>query len=228
MTPPAQLARRLRATDALIFDFDGTLAPNLDLPDMKRQVIALTLAAGVPAPVFADAFIVEIITLASGWLEQQQPGSSRNYHQEAHALITAIEMQSATATSVFDSTTQLLQRWRANGGRSAIVTRNCRAAILATFPEVLTQVDALLARDDVSHLKPDERHLQQAVRALNVSAERCMMIGDGAMDMQIGVACGMFNVGVLSGSSDRNSLRQAGADAVLDDISSFLPALDSL
>lgn len=228
MTDLQLLARQLRATDALIFDFDGTLAPNLDLPDMKRQVIALTLDAGVPVEVFADAFIVEIVTLATQWLERQQPGHGHQYHERAHNLITAIEMQSAAATNVFNSTPQLLQRWRDLGGTSAIVTRNCRAAVLATFPDAAAQVDLVLARDDVEYLKPDARHLQSAITALGVPAERCIMIGDGAMDMQIGVACETFNVGVLSGSSSRPALAQAGADAVLTDISSILQALDSL
>ena len=40
----------LESPDAVLFDFDGTLAPNLDLADMRRQVVDLTIAAGVPEP----------------------------------------------------------------------------------------------------------------------------------------------------------------------------------
>ena len=36
-----------------------------------------------------------------------------------------------------------------------IVTRNCRAAIDVVFPQHPLYIDALHARDDVSHLKPD-------------------------------------------------------------------------
>lgn len=222
------LAEQLAQTDALIFDFDGTLAPNLDLPDMKRQVIELTLTFDVPPAVIANAMIVEVVTLAYTWLRKQRPASAAGYHAQAHALITDIEMTSAAATNVFAAAPTLLQRWRARGGRSAIVTRNCRAAVLATYPAASAHVDLLLARDDVEHLKPDPRHLQQALARLQTEPARSIMIGDGAMDMQIGTDCGAYTVGVLSGSSSAQRLEEAGADHVLADISCFLPALDSL
>jgi phosphoglycolate phosphatase-like HAD superfamily hydrolase len=38
----------IRNIEAVLFDFDGTLAPNLDLPDMRRQVVDLTVSAGIP------------------------------------------------------------------------------------------------------------------------------------------------------------------------------------
>ena len=44
----------------VVFDFDGTLAPNLDLPEMRRQVIELSASAGVPGDVVEDLFIIEI------------------------------------------------------------------------------------------------------------------------------------------------------------------------
>ena len=38
----------LQNRDCLLFDFDGTLAPNLDLPDMRRRVVELTKQYSVP------------------------------------------------------------------------------------------------------------------------------------------------------------------------------------
>ena len=45
----------------ILFDFDGTLVPNLDLADMRRQIAAMANAAGVPEAVHEDLYIVEII-----------------------------------------------------------------------------------------------------------------------------------------------------------------------
>ena len=59
---------KLSTADLFVFDFDGTLAPNLDLPEMRRQVIALTRAQGVPAAHFEHLYMVEIITAAGAWL----------------------------------------------------------------------------------------------------------------------------------------------------------------
>ena len=37
---------------AILFDFDGTLVPNLDLADMRRQIAAMAKAAGVPDEIY--------------------------------------------------------------------------------------------------------------------------------------------------------------------------------
>ena len=43
------ITNNLPHVTSLIFDFDGTLAPNLDLPDMRRQLIAHTVACALGA-----------------------------------------------------------------------------------------------------------------------------------------------------------------------------------
>ena len=75
-----------REIKAILFDFDGTLAPNLDLPDMRRQVIALTKTHNVPAQVVADRFIVEIIDAASDWLKQRGAHAQAAPRDRHHGL----------------------------------------------------------------------------------------------------------------------------------------------
>src|SRR5690606_6081130 len=68
LTTPSGTAwvRRLREADAVLFDFDGTLAPNLDLPGLRRRVVDLTLACGVPEAAFAGRYIVEVLDAGAG------------------------------------------------------------------------------------------------------------------------------------------------------------------
>ena len=56
----------------ILFDFDGTLVPNLDLADMRRQIAAMATTAGVPDAVHADLYIVEIIEASRAWLIAQE------------------------------------------------------------------------------------------------------------------------------------------------------------
>ena len=42
---------------AVLFDFDGTLVPNLDLQDMRRQIAAMAKAAGVPDSVYDGLYL---------------------------------------------------------------------------------------------------------------------------------------------------------------------------
>ena len=204
------------ASRAILFDFDGTLAPNLDLPDMRRQVIDLTRGYAVPDVVFQDHYIVEIIDAAADWLMADAPDGADRYRREAHQLITDFELAAAHHTRPFPGMPQKLENLRRAGWRMGVVTRNCRAAVLAVFPEILELVDVVKARDDVEHLKPDPRHLQSCLSALACAAEHAVMVGDGHLDMKSGRELDMYCVGVLSGSGDAEGLTAAGAHLVID------------
>ena len=202
---------------AVLFDFDGTLAPNLDLPDMRRQVMALTRSQGVPASVYQDHYIVEIIDAACNWLRTQgEHTEAEAYYDQAHQLIIDIELAEARVTRPFPQVHQYLQALRTAGIATGVVTRNCRAAIYQVFPELDEYIQSVCARDDVVHFKPDPRHLTHCLNELGVEATSAAMVGDGRMDMTVGRELGMYCVGVCSGSSDATMLLDAGADIVFD------------
>ena len=205
---------------AVLFDFDGTLVPNLDLSDMRRQIAAMAKAAGVPDSVYDGLYIVEIIEASQAWLSDQDTAlasSAEAYAAASHQRINDIEMQAASNTAPFTAVRQVLSQLRDKGYRLGIVTRNCRAAVLTMFPDMDEYVDCLHARDDVVHLKPDPRHLQDNLDALGAEAALSVMVGDGTLDMQAGQALGMRCIGVLTGSNDTHALTDAGATEVLAD-----------
>ena len=205
---------------AILFDFDGTLVPNLDLADMRRQIADMAKAAGVPDEIYDGLYIVEIIEASQAWLSAQDPAlanTAQAYATASHQRINDIEMQAAGNTVPFEGVRQVLGQLRDAGYRLGIVTRNCRAAVLTMFPDMDEFIDCLHARDDVAHLKPDPRHLQDNLDALGVGASAAVMVGDGALDMQAGKALNMRCVGVLTGSNNRQALIEAGATDVLAD-----------
>ncbi|MAD08359.1 MAG: haloacid dehalogenase [Gammaproteobacteria bacterium] len=206
---------RLESTDAVLFDFDGTLAPNLDLADMRRQVVELTVAAGIPEDVYAGLYIVEVIEAGAAWLATQNSAEATLYQQRAHQLILDIELNAARSTQVFPGIKNMLTQLRNSDIKIGIVTRNCRAAIETIFPDRELFVDALHARDDVAHIKPDPRHLLANLQALKARPDSSIMVGDGALDMQAGKALNMHCIGVLTGSNDSAALQKAGANQVL-------------
>jgi phosphoglycolate phosphatase len=208
----------LAHTRGVIFDFDGTLAPNLDLPEMRRQVVELSLAAGVPGEVVEGLFIIEIIEAATTWLQPASQANAAKFHQRAHQHISNFELEAASRLDPYPEVRQLLKQLRDRDIRTAVVTRNCEQAVRNTFPDIDDHLDLLLARDNVEHYKPDPRHLQQALTGLGTSTATSLMIGDGRMDMQLGQELGLTCIGVLTGSHPEDVLIEAGADFILEHV----------
>lgn len=206
----------------VVFDFDGTLAPNLDLASLRREVVKVTQTYAVPPEIYQDQMIVEVITASQTWLKEHNPEVANTYATAAHQRILDIELSAAANTNLFSASRPLLAQLRTRGCKTAIVTRNCRAAILQVFPDALNCCDSLKARDDVTHIKPDPRHVEAALAETGRTSAKTMMVGDGKLDMQVGRALHMRCVGVLSGGNDRQALTNAGADVVLDDIAQLL------
>lgn len=204
----------------ILFDFDGTLVPNLDLVDMRRQIAAMATTAGVPDAVHADLYIVEIIEASHAWLvAQERIGATlaNQYAAASHQRIHDIEMEAARNTLLFNDARRVLIQLRKAGYKLGIVTRNCRDAVITMFPDMNEYIDCLHARDDVEHLKPDPRHLQSSLDALGADPAASIMVGDGALDMRAGREMNMRCIGVLTGSNDAEALGAAGADEVLAD-----------
>jgi len=214
-----------QTTEAVLFDFDGTLAPNLDLADMRQQIVSLTVDAGVPNTVYKNLYIVEVIAAGFKWLVERDAKRAAHYQQNANQRILDIEMNAAAATQLFPGVKTMLTHLRQRSIGIGIVTRNCRAAIETIFPDLGQFVDALHARDDVIHLKPDPRHLLDNLQALKARPEHSVMVGDGALDMQAGTALNMRCIGVLTGSNGSAALKRAGAAQILDDCLSLHNAL---
>lgn len=201
----------------ILFDFDGTLAPNLDLARLRSEVVDFTASTPVPAEIYHGRYIVEIIDAAHEWLAANKPEVAAHYRQDAHQLITDFEVQAARSTAPFPGAPELLTQLRNSHMKLGVVTRNCRAAVLEVFPDLLNYVDALHAREDVIYLKPDTRHLDSSLAQIGTRANNSIMVGDGALDMHAGRALKMLCIGVLSGSNDEDALQAAGADHILPD-----------
>jgi phosphoglycolate phosphatase len=215
--------------DAMLFDFDGTLAVlNLDFGAMRRGVLDLAGTYALPVDTLQHLYVLEMIDHGALLLAQQQAGRAAAFHRDAHQIIQDIEVAAAQQGALLPRIEELLAtlcRLRIGVG---IVTRNCTAAVRRIFPHLETYCQALLTREHVEQVKPHPGHLQAAMARLGSSPARTIMVGDGVLDIQAGKALGMFSVGVLSGETPRDKLLAQGADLILPTAAELLHYLPRL
>lgn len=211
---------------AFIFDFDGTLAKlNIDFALMHASVSALTLSRRIPPVKLAGMYTLEMIEAAVAFLAETDKKEAARFHEDAFFAVTAIEVAAARTGELFPGSKPLLTELRRRSIKTAIVTRNCRAAVLQVFPDIGHYADATLTREDSQNVKPHPDHLQKTFAILGVDNSEAVMIGDHPMDIIAARQAGCRSIGVLTGNTDAQSLREAGAERILADASEILRTL---
>jgi HAD superfamily hydrolase (TIGR01549 family) len=87
-------------------------------------------------------------------------------------------------------------------------------------------VDAVVNSGDVESSKPAPDIVRAALEAVDVPAERAVMVGDTVYDVRAAKAAGVTVIGLVCGGISEQELVEAGADAVYGNVSELLKGLD--
>jgi phosphoglycolate phosphatase len=203
--------------ESLVFDFDGTLAElRLDFAEMKLRLNSLAESYSAPTPPPPFLPVLEWLTWLEKSIRESSGDRANGFREQAMTLICEIELQAAAKGALFPFTRPLLKFLAEKGAKTAIITRNCEAAVRLVFPDV-SGYCPFFSRDHVPSPKPDPAHLIHALYSIGGAPQSAVMIGDHPLDIQTGRAAGVMTAGVCSGNSNRDELLRAGADWVADD-----------
>ncbi|WP_147819931.1 HAD family hydrolase [Salidesulfovibrio onnuriiensis] len=204
----------MRRFDALIFDFDGTLANvPLDFDLMRTKIAALAEGFLAVRPETDGQPILEWIDeLAAEIAGHEGRDAGKEFHCRARLTITATEIDAARQGELFEFTRPMLETLRERGVAAGVITRNITPAVLEVFPDLPGHVGAFIPREDAVRVKPDPEHLHQALRLLGVRPGRALMVGDHLMDIETGHRAGTASAGVATGRISEAAFREAGAE----------------
>jgi phosphoglycolate phosphatase len=223
---------RFQKIRAVIFDFDGTLAVlSIDFNAMREQVFDLMRHYGVGEELIEERYLLEIIDEVYQILWEKNPTGAEEFYQEAHRILHGVEMRAAEEGRLIPGAEETLKNLRKEGIKVGIVTRNCEDAVRKVFPNIDKFCDAFVSRNSVKRVKPHPDHLSSAMKALGVSGEEAVMIGDHPTDIQAGKRVGMKTIGVLTGRTKREEFKKAGADYIFDnakEICKLIPPIPPL
>jgi phosphoglycolate phosphatase len=207
--------------EAIIFDFDGTLA-ELVIDFNLMQLRVVETAAGYLQAV-PPANGAPVLEYAASLARTMGDGEvARRFLGDVAERIRDMEVEAAGRARLFPATRPSLAALAKAHVRCGIITRNCRAAVDRVFPDAARFVDVVLTRDEARRVKPDPRHLLDALAALGVDPARSLMVGDHPMDIATGKAAGTLTAGVASGRISLEELRKAGPDYLAGDVGALL------
>ncbi|MCU0571929.1 MAG: HAD hydrolase-like protein [Syntrophobacteraceae bacterium] len=187
---------------------------------MKRR-LALMASEYLEEILDPDLPVLEWVdSLESRILGRQVEGAGE-FRSRASRMIVEMELQASREGALFPFTRILLRRLEHSGIHTAIITRNCEAAVRMVFPDLEDFCGCFLARDHVERVKPDPGHLRRALVHFGSAAGSSLMVGDHPLDVQTGKRAGTLTAGVASGSGSWDDLARSGADWVASDCESL-------
>lgn len=202
----------------LIFDFDGTLADTHELiirtnqeamrrmgfPVLEDEVISRTI--GLPLEEGLKTMFPELT-------QEDLPAWVKTYRTIFDELKTKI------IPRLFPHVKETLQALHAQGYVLTVASSRLSLSLNAFLRDmgIAPFFSYVLGADNVSLAKPDPEPVLKTLRDLHFRADEALVVGDMPVDILMGKRAGAFTCGVTYGNSDREALKEAGANHVLDD-----------
>ncbi len=217
--------------EGLVFDLDGTLINStIDFLLMRQRTFERMAQAGVPEPVLDKTKSIATNLNASfrHLAEKGSEGDSHSLSLDAGTIMSEIEMLNVSQTEAVTGASGAIDLLVKEGYAVAILTRGSRryteAALSASG--LARYFVNIICRDDHpdDEAKPNPISMARAAEKLSMPKEKCLLVGDHAMDLECALSARTRFVGVLSGAMDRTAWTMLGDITIIPDVS-YLPDL---
>ena len=216
--------------EAVVFDLDGVLIDSrLDYQRMREAIRELLREAGVELEGFEDLKIWEMLNIAhQRYIELG--GSEADWERLMRCVdetLSRIELEALPGVKMNPEAPEVLRTLRSRGLKIGVATRSCRLYAERSLERVGLRryIDALLARDDVQHPKPDPRHLLAVIELLRVEPSEVLYIGDTTTDLEAARGAGVHFLGLLTSSEWSRRLLEEDCQ-VIESLGELLSHLD--
>ena len=202
----------------LIFDFDGTLADTHELIIQTNQEAMRRMGF----PVLEDRVISRtiglpleegILTMFPQLTREDLPAWVKTYRTIFDELKTKI------IPGLFPHVKETLEALHARGYVLTVASSRLSLSLNDFLRDmgIAPFFSYVLGADNVSAAKPNPEPVLKTLRDLHFRADEALVVGDMPVDILMGKRAGAFTCGVAYGNSDREALKKAGANHVLDD-----------
>lgn len=206
--------------DAVLFDFDGTLADTLPLSFKAFNTVFKTYDN-------REVTNEELIAMFGPTEEEIIANHFRNEEFILQAIMDyyAIYKQGHFDTIEKDQAIiDLLEHLKGKGIRIGVITGKSRRAfqISSEALDLISYFDVVITGDDVVKPKPDPEGIYKALEILGVNKSKTVFIGDSNADIVAGKSAGLRTYGVQWLSTFQSSVFDIPPDAIFRSVAEFL------
>jgi HAD superfamily hydrolase (TIGR01549 family) len=169
----------------LIFDFDNTLVKShIDFYNMKINMAKIVKEHGldfgleeeIPKKYTAGNIIDETAKYDSE--------NNTNLAEQLWNLVEDYEREGMKDISIDDEVLTMLENMKENGIPMAVLTNNAKQPTIEVLDRfsIIKYFELIIAREDVSKMKPDKEGLEKILQDLSWDRESVIFIGDSWVD----------------------------------------------
>ena len=202
--------------DAILFDFDGTVADSL--PDIVYSLNVAMRQYGLPE--YEEATVAPMLGYGAHVLMRKAvPAGTPEETAEAlyRAYVSYYAEHANDRTVPYPGILPMMRRLREDGLKLAVISNKPDAAVqpgaAKLFPGLLSL--AVGERPEVRR-KPWPDMVETAARDLGVELTRCLYVGDTEVDVDTARNAGIDCVCVTWGFRTREELKAAGGTVIID------------
>lgn len=203
---------------AALLDFDQTL---VDLPvdweGLRKEIAAIFHAHGISTTMrpMLRGMRQAFKDLDSSGYSPAQRGAIR---RRINSLLTSYELAAVPRAKEMPGAREFIEALRARGLKVIIQSSNSVRAIRQALERLsYPAIDAIVGRESARRVKPDPQGVRRVLRQLGIPGDRCVVVGDGDFDVELGRAIGAATVRLGTGneSADHHVSSLAEAARVL-------------
>ena len=213
-------------TRLIVFDFDGTLG------DTKENIVKTMQETmrrmGFPIPDEATIASTIGIPLEDGF-KIMVPGISDKQCLECATLYRIVfdEYKAQLQPKAFPGVIETLADIKAMGVQMAVASSRLSVSLDAFVHDmgIGDYIEYVLGVDYQRKPKPNPDPVLQCLEHFGVDASEALVVGDMAVDIQMGAAAKCRTCGVTWGNGSREQLSAAGADSIIDSMRELIALL---
>lgn len=225
--------QRTFVPDAVIFDVDGTL---VDSVGFFYELAKMLLKPYSISPLLSD--LKDIMNKGlSPWamlIPHGIPERERIIEEIRRKDAETFPVMYAKLCQILPGVNEVIRTLKMKGIKTALVTTSWHLdAVDSVFKKSGIDVHSLF--DHISGIDPYSEKkkgiketLEEAISRLSVSNLRTVYVGDAIVNIAAGKELGLTTIGVLTGVGREDELSEAGADAILKDLTYLLEKIDEI
>ncbi len=205
--------------DAVIFDWDGTLADTKDTVVTSFQTVLKEIGCNV-----ADEFIERLIGTGSRntFKEALKAQNISSYERLIDKLVKRkadIAVSLADRVKLFDGTSELLESLKGRV-KIALASMNDRRIVekMLEVTAVKRCFEVIVTAEEVDKPKPDPEIFLKCASELASEPRCCVVLEDSVFGVEAAKAAGMKCIAVPTGAYSSRELDKAGADMVVSSL----------